>query len=148
MKPKKTLVVLANDGQARILENEAPGKGLIENTNLAAALVADPEAERRDRRGRSNAAPGMARHAFDPPRSVAEHDEIAFAKAVVDAVETRFVRGGFDRLVLVAAPKTLGTLRDHLPKGLNDALVADVPKDFLKKKPDEVVKLLEDTILL
>lgn len=146
MKPKKTLVVLANDGQARVLESEAPGKGLVENEKLA--LVADPDDARRDRRGRSNAAPGMARHAFDPPRSEAEHDEIEFAKLVVDAVEARFADGGFDRLVLVAAPKTLGMLRDHLPKGLGDALVADVPKDFLKKKPGEVVKLLEDTILL
>ena len=148
MKQKKTLVVLANDGQARVLENEAPGKGLVENTDLAADLVADPEAARRDRRGRNYAAPGMARHAFDPPRSEAEHEEIEFAKTVVGVVEARFVKGGFDRLVLVAAPKTLGTLRDHLPQVLADALVADVPKDFLKKKPGEVVKLLQDTILL
>lgn len=148
MKPKKTLVVLANDGQARILENEAHGKGLVENEKLAPALVAETEAERRDRRGRSNAAPGMARHAFDLPRTEQEHDEIEFAKTVVAKAEQRFVDGGFDRVVLVAAPKTLGMLRDHLPKVLKDALVADVPKDLLKKRPDEVVKLLEDTILL
>lgn len=148
MRPIKTLVVLANDGQARFLASPGRGKGLTEIDGAAATFQAGAGDEPRDRRGRNAAAAGMARHAFDPPQTELDHARLAFAKAVVAEAETQFRDGRFDRFVLVAAPKTLGMLRDLLPKALKDALVADVDKDLLKKKPDEVVALLADAIVL
>lgn len=149
MKPIKTLVLLADDGRARLFENLGPGTGLVEVIDLSVSTL-DPESLRfADRAGRGQAAPGMAQHAaFD--QAEAEHDRLEglFAKAVIAETEGRFADGGYERFVVAAAPGMLGVLRKGLPKRLKDALVADVAKDLLKMKPAEVVEHLADQIAL
>ncbi|SMH54852.1 host attachment family protein [Maritimibacter sp. HL-12] len=148
MKPIKTLVLLADDGSARLFENLGVGKGLTELEDFAASMVVGEEVEYADRPGRMNAAPGMGLHAFDTAE--AEHDQAqeAFVKAVLAETDARFTEGGYDRFVMVAAPSTLGALRAELPAALKEALVLDVAKDYLKLKPAEVVNRLADQIVL
>jgi len=148
MKPIKTLVLLANDGSARMFENTGVGAGLIELEDLSADMVVGDEVEYADRPGRMNAAPGMGLHAFDTAE--AEHDQAqeAFVKTVLAETEARFTEGGYDRLVIAAAPSTLGVMRAEMPDTLQAVLAVDIDKDYLKLKPAEVVKRLADHIVL
>jgi len=148
MRQIKTLVLLANDARARLFESPGRGKGLTEIEDLAASIVLDEGVEYADRPGRMNAAPGMGLHAFDTAE--AEHDQAqaAFVKAVLAETEARFGEGGYDRFVMVAAPSTLGVLREALPAALKAALTLDLAKDYLKLKPAEVADRLADQIVL
>lgn len=149
MKPKKTLVLLANDATARLFENLGPGRGLTEMEDFSAAFIEGADVRYSDRPGRNSAAPGMAQHATtDLAEAEEEQSRDAFVRAVIAETEVRFREGGYDRFVLAAAPATLGALRAHLSDKLRAALVVDVDKDFTQHTPAEVVRLLENEILL
>jgi len=149
MKPTKTLVLLADDATARLFENLGPGRGLAEIEDFAAALVARANVRYSDRPGRNSAAPGMARHALaDLEQAEEVQSREAFVREAIAETELRFREGGYDRFVMAAAPATLGVLRAHLPDTLRAALVVDVDKDLIRLTPAEVVRHLEDKILL
>jgi protein required for attachment to host cells len=145
MKPVKTLVLIADDARARLFENLGPGTGLTEIEDFAASAIAGFA----DRAGRNSAAPGMAQHGLGD-QAEAEHDQAqaGFAKAILTETEDRFTEGGFDRLVVAAAPSTLGALRSQMPAVLEKALVVDVAKDYVKLTPAEVVEHLAGEVVL
>lgn len=150
MKPIKTLVLLADDAQARLFENHGVGKGLMEIEDLAVSMLGEEAGSGyADRTGRNAAAPGMAQHGVsDLAEAEREQARTAFVKAVLTETEGRFTEGGFDRFVVAAAPGTLGALREAMPAKLKKALVLDLAKDFVKMKPAEVVERLADQIVL
>jgi len=149
MKPIKTLVLLADDAQARLFENLGPGKGLSEIEDLAASMVTSKGSEYADRAGRNAAAPGAGRHGVtDLAEAEQQQARDVFVKAVLSETDGRFTDGGFDRFVMAAAPATLGVLREQLPAALKKALVVDLAKDFLKLKPEEIVQRLSGEIVL
>lgn len=148
MKPIKTLVLLANDTNARLFENLGPGRGLTEIEDFSAAFIAGANVRYSDRPGRNTAAPGMAQHATaDQAEAEEAQSREAFVRAVVAETEVRFREEGSDRFVMAAAPATLGALRAHLSDRLRQALVLDVDKDFTAQGPAEVVKRLEGEIV-
>lgn len=148
MKPRKTLVLLANDAMARLFENLGPQRGLTEIEDFSAAFTKGVEVRYSDRPGRNTAAPGMAQHAT---ADLAEAGEVqsreAFVRAVVAETEARFREGGYERFVMAAAPATLGALRAHLPDKLKRALVLDVDKDFTHQTSAEIVERMAGEIV-
>ena len=66
--------------------------------------------------------------ATDPQR----HAEYEFARDLSEHLETASNRHRFDYLVLVAAPKILGDLRELLPKTVHGKIVAEINKDLTK----------------
>ena len=132
MKPVRTLVLLANDGTARLLVNEGVGKGLARITSLDADQAIRAEAhEFADDPGRSSAAPGMARHAYAPHADEEEQKRAAFAAAVIGLLDGQWRKERYDRLVIAAPPKMLGELRDRLGE-LAARLHGDLAKDLTK----------------
>lgn len=147
MKPKVTLVVLANEKQARFLVNRGIGKGLEEVASVEASAVVGPEVEFADGPGRSRAAPGMARHSVAPRTSEEELERQVFADHVADRAEAIWRKNSFDRLVLAAPPKMLGLLRDTLSEAMMGRLEVDLAKDLLKVPARDLPKHFEDHIL-
>lgn len=139
-----TWIVVADGAHTRIFANDGPGKG------LRAALEKDfeanlPHAARdilSDRPGRNTAAPGMARHAMDPRTDPKRHLEQDFARTVAamlgEAAQEKF----FDRLILVAPPKTLGDLRAELPKHAEALVTGTLDKDLVGMKEAAIEKHL------
>jgi len=143
MKSTRTFVILANEHEARFLENDGPGKGLSEMIGLEAG-----EGTRyAERPGRSQGAPGGARHGFDRSESEREQDRKAFAAEVAEAAAARWAEGGFDRAVLAAPPKMLGELRSGLEAGLTAAMVGDLDKDLLKISSADLPEHFKDLIV-
>jgi protein required for attachment to host cells len=130
MKPVRTLILLASESQMRLLENAGVGKGLSERLSRAASDFDDTATRYADAPGHSQAAPGMAGHGFDRTSSERDQHRAAFARHVIDLTRDEWAKGGHDRLVIAAAPRMLGELRDRLPTPLAGALVADLDKDL------------------
>ena len=56
--------------------------------------------------------------------------EAGFAAGIVDMLNKRVLAGKFSKIVIVAAPKTLGEMRKHYHKKLEEALVGEIAKDL------------------
>ena len=146
MKPIETLVILADDKKARFLVNRGIGKGLQELKSLSGDGP-DINVEFADRPVRSQGAPGQAQHAIDPRASVEEEARTRFLRQVRDAAHDLWRDGGYGRLVLSAPPKTLGLLRDLLPRDMTAKLAVDLDKDFLKIPARDLPRFFENHIV-
>lgn len=59
-------------------------------------------------------------------------DRDRFQRHVAAALAAEWAKGSYDRIVLSAGPKTLGALRDALPKALLPHVAAEMHKDLMK----------------
>jgi protein required for attachment to host cells len=144
MKPVVTLIALVNDRALRLLVNEGVGKGLRQVGHEEMQDKAAEAAGFADQRGRSQSAPGGARHGMEPHETEAEHRRGLFAAEAVAAISAAWDAGGYDRLVIAAPPKMLGLLRAEMPGALSDALMADLDKDLVKTPLADLPKHFED----
>jgi len=120
----RTCIVVADSAHARFITLEMPqahemdeGAHLVEREDLV-----NPEAEIperwlfSDRAGRAHASPKGAAHALDDHRRAhLRESERRYARRLVEHAE-RFVKDQqASRLMFVAEPRLLGTLREQLP---------------------------------
>lgn len=84
-----------------------------------------------DRPGRRFGGANGNRHAVDGERSTERHESELFAKAIAREIDRARTRQEFDRLVLIAAPRMLGLLRDALPEPCRSTIVAEIAKDLV-----------------
>jgi len=67
-----------------------------------------------------------------------EQAEERFAKDAADVLNRRALAGGFERLVVVAPPKTLGELRKHYHKETERRLAGEIAKDLVNQPVDRI----------
>ena len=61
-----------------------------------------------------------------------ETEAKAFAQRVADELEQNLNENVYDELVLIAAPKFLGMLRDAISSQVRDTVTDEIGKDFTK----------------
>ena len=66
-----------------------------------------------------------------------------FAHDLADILYKQAHRGAFDRIVLVAPPRTLGALRKELHKEVAERVAAELPKDVTNHPIPEIEKLVK-----
>lgn len=139
MKPVVTWIVLANARTARIVQNKGPGKGVIP-TKEPVLQAPDPVEFSDDSGVFQNSADHshLAGDRTDPKRL----SETAFARMILERLTEASVQGDFDRLVLVAGPHMLGTLRAEMPEGLRDVVTSEVDRDLTNMTLDDLPKQL------
>ncbi|WP_372088233.1 host attachment protein (plasmid) [Tistrella mobilis] len=92
-------------------------------------------------------APGTLQNRIGP-RSAIEHPnahdalEHAFGRAVAEKAAALHAAGEIRRLVLVAPPRMLGDLRTHLPDGLRDDVIAEIPRELVNWPVPEIVRVV------
>lgn len=131
MKPKITWIVIADGAQAKVFTHAGPGAGLKAVPELM--WGEEPLKAREimaDKPGRSFSSGGHGRSAMEYSSDPVQVREAKFAKDVADVLNAKFYDGAFERLVIAAAPTALGDLRPHLSKELQQAIVAEIPKDL------------------
>ena len=131
MKAKKTLVVLVNDKEARMLENDGVGKGLHQVAHVERDRALGAEIAYADGPGRSKGGSGGAHHGMEPSTSEDRQNRERFAVHMLSEATVLWKRRGFDRLIVAAPAKMLGELRDRMPVGLKSGLAGDLAKDLL-----------------
>jgi protein required for attachment to host cells len=125
-------VVVADEREANFFDlanAQAAPAARGELRNEAAALH-DSEMET-DRPGRRFGGTAGHRHAVDGERSTKRHEAEQFAREVARTLDLARARNEFDRLVLIAAPRMLGLLREALPTPSRSVVAAEVAKDFV-----------------
>ncbi|HSM19449.1 MAG TPA: host attachment protein [Hyphomicrobiales bacterium] len=149
MKPTRSWIVVADGASARIFENHGPGKGLsarpAEEMHHATPPSRDIDA---DRPGRSHDRMGPGRHAMEPPTDAHREEKRRFADDLARHLNEAAQGGSFDRLILVAAPKTLGDLRQALGKAAAAKLDGELAKDLTKVPDHELPSHLGEVIAL
>lgn len=95
-----------------------------------------------DRPGFDGGSMGQGQHVLDDETSARDAGDTRFAKQLVDRLEELRVEGGLQRLVLIAAPRFLGVLRDKLSPELKELLVREVDKDLTKADPATFIDYL------
>jgi len=131
MNPVTTLVLLADESKARLLENRGVNKGLTQIGVVDAADFEDTHVRYADTPGRSRSAPNAAAHAVDRTTSERAQNRNNFARHVVQAAEKLWAKGSFDRFVVAAPPNMLGAVRQSLDGALADNLAFDLSKDLM-----------------
>jgi protein required for attachment to host cells len=154
----QSVVAVIDGAKARLFTLEQPeapeyqsGPNLIERDSLANTanelhgkdLWADTKS------GRNRSAGGQA-HGYDDHRqNHLDEFERSFAKEIVNKIVHLAQSYQAQQLLLVAEPKTLGTIREaiapHLPKQLK---IQELAKDLCKLKPLEIHQYLADRQLL
>jgi protein required for attachment to host cells len=149
--PKKTTWVLVADGaRARILANEGPKTGLVPVPGTARDEPIPKSAELDgDRPGRSFASTGDgSRSAIEPRVDWHEFQEQKFAKQMAAILDAAATRSAFDKLVLVAPPKTLGELRASLNEQTRAKVSGELAKDLTKHLLADLPSHLDSVIRL
>jgi len=137
-----TWVLVADGRKALFLENvtdaEAPNLVIrrVEEQDLP------PNREQQSDRPGRMADPGPGQRSGLAGADWHELDEARFATDMAEILYRMAHRGVFGRLVVVAPPKTLGTLRDHLHKEVAQRVVAEIAKDLTNHPGDKLEKVL------
>ena len=149
MKAIRTWVVVADAARARIFLNSGPGKGLVsvEGEGLENEITRTNEAGT-DRPGRVHDRVGPGRHAMAPRADWHQQQKESFAHDLATRLTEAGLRGDYDRLVLVAPPKTLGSLRQGLGKAAAEKVTGELANDLTHLTPRDLPKHLDNLLAL
>jgi protein required for attachment to host cells len=93
--------------------------------------------------------PGRYEGPAGAPRSAVEQTdwhqlaEDRFAAEVARILYKKAHEHDFERLIVVAAPRTLGTLRSAFRKEVAQKVTAEIPKDLTSHTPADIGRLLK-----
>lgn len=142
--PHGTTVLVA-DGRKRLV---ARNDGNADSPSLTVIAAAEEPSRQTsdiatDRAGR--AAPMAGGGGGGAPIETADpqdHEEERFAIETAQMLRKGVEDGSYESLIIVAAPKTLGTLRKHFHKTVTDRIVGEIGKDVTSQPMTAIEKLL------
>lgn len=144
-----TWVLVADGARARILEHTRIGGGLVA---LAAMDHEKAHGHARDlgsdRPGRVFDSAGAGRHAVAPHTDYLRYEKDKFAHEVAALLEQAGTAQRFDRLVLVAPPRTLGDLRAAMGPHAKAAVIGEVRKDLTHTQDRELPEHLGEVMVV
>jgi protein required for attachment to host cells len=112
--PANAIVAVADGEKIKLFRNTGTG------SEVSLSAMAEPDVDAGATGGGSSSA--------NPDQSRAEED--GFATGIVEMLNRKVLGGKFKDVVIVAAPKTLGEMRKHYHKKLEDVLVGEIAKDL------------------
>ena len=89
---------------------------------------------------------GHSFHGYDAKSQKTHHDDGGFVQKLAAWLDTAEREHIFDRLVIVAAPRTLGDIREALSKNVFSRVAAEVDKE-LTEMPEAKIKEHLDKII-
>ncbi|UZE49626.1 host attachment family protein [Rhodopseudomonas sp. P2A-2r] len=114
--PTDTIVAVADGEKLNLFRNTGT------ETEMSLVAAADQDVEAAVGAGGTNSS------SANPDQSRVEED--GFATGIVAMLNQRVLAGKFSNIVIIAAPKTLGEMRKHYHKKLEEALVGEIAKDL------------------
>lgn len=137
------LVLVADGRKSLFLRNEGDAEllNLVVEDQRAHADLKDRELKS-DAPGRSFSSVGARRSAMEEP-DYHQQEEDRFAADTAALLATRARRNGFEQLIIVAPPRTLGELRQHYDKAVEAKIVAEIDKDLVNHPIDKLEGVLK-----
>lgn len=143
---QETWILAADERAARLFSRD--GDRLKPITDFVAG---DPgiETEITNRTVGRSAVPGAAgHHKLEPTMEQSRQIQTAFAGKIASVINDAARRDSFERLVVVAAPKMLGYLRDCLDDKVKEHITAEINKEFAHlsehKLQESLLEILND----
>lgn len=143
MRVPRNSVVMVADGRKMLLLRNA-GDALAPRLEV---MDAQEQASRPDRElktdapGRSHSSNGAARSAMEET-DFHQQEEDRFAADAAALLKRHALQGDYDDLIIIAPPRTLGTLRKHYHKEVSDRLTAELAKDLTGHPTDAIERIL------
>jgi protein required for attachment to host cells len=145
-------VVVADERRATFFDVSRPSSlqeaGAVENP-AGRLKDTDLETDRPGRRfgGSQGTAHGQGQpqshhHGVDGERSTVMHDLTLFAKEVGRRIDADRIGRKFDKLVIVAAPKMLGLIRQSIPSQVQSMVAGEIPKDLVNHGPEAILNVI------
>lgn len=137
------LVVVADGRKSLFLRNE----GDAEYPNLIVESHREHE-DRPDREIKADA-PTVAVSSVGGGRNTVEDTdyhqqaEDRFAEEAAALLGRKVQGGGFEELIIVAPPRTLGELRRHYTQEVSSRIVAEIDKDLVNHPVDRIEELIK-----
>jgi protein required for attachment to host cells len=99
--------------------------------------------QKSDAPGRTFSSAGSSRSAYQETDFHALEED-RFAAAAAELLNRRALAGQFEKLFVVAPPRTLGELRKHYHKEVTNRLLAEIPKDLTGHPVDEIARIISN----
>lgn len=127
--PNGTLVAVADGETLKLYRN------IGHNLDIQLTPLEAPEIPER-----LSGAPGRRSSGANPDNDTQAED--GFAMGVAEALNHMAVTNRMEGLLVVAAPKTLGQLRKHWRKPLEERLLGEIPKALAGRPAEEVAEAI------
>ena len=132
-------IVLANSQKALIYQQHK------NRLDLIAEVEPDKESiptEAQKTTGHISASQGSVYYTSDPMDRENHHDDKAFIKSLSEWLKKADQQDAFDKLIVAAAPRTLGDFRDSLSDEVTGKIMAELNKDLINMPKDEFERYL------
>lgn len=127
--PTDALVAVVDGENLRLFRNK--GKA----SEIVLADVENPALEER-----YSGAPGRISLDVNPDENSLAEDGHAMSVAL--ALNAWALKNKFDKLVVIAAPKTMGELRKHWHKEVESAIIGEITKTLTSATPEDIAKAI------
>lgn len=137
MKKIRTLILVADGGHGKFYLNEGVHKGvtLVEEYDNKLNYTRELGV---DKPGRTFESADGARHAMAPRVDFHDQEKKTFAHFLSDKLNHKVSSKEIDRIIIVAPPKILPELRNHLNNEAKQILVGELNKDLTKVKSQDL----------
>lgn len=134
-----TWVVVADSGKARFFSLEGRSEPMQEMEGMihTEGRMRDQD-EISDRQGGLAGGHGEGGHAFEAPTDLKQHEAEVFARQIADKLEHGRVNHAFNKLILVAPPAFLGTLRHILNEHVQELVSLSLDKNLVAESEAEI----------
>lgn len=137
-------IVTAESARARIFKTASLIKEPVEVMDLAHPASRLKEGDLvADRPGRSQGSAGGGRHGM-ANGDAHNHELEIFAREIADKLEQARQEGRYDKVILVAPPAFLGTLRQALSGQVEKLVERSLDKNLVSATPEEIRAQLFD----
>jgi protein required for attachment to host cells len=143
--PHGTTIVIADGRKRLIARNEggadAPSLSVmaaVEEPPMSRGDLVTDAAGRASGVGPRGGGGGAPIETADPQ----DHAEERFAIETAHLLRKGVEEGDYENLIIVAAPRTLGTLRKHYHKLVTDKIIGEIGKDVTSQPMSAIEKLL------
>ena len=137
-----TLVVVADGRKSLFFRNEGdsehPNLKVLEATEQSNPDHSD---QATDLAGQPSSPQGSGRGTFQTV-DYHQQEEDRFAAATADRLKSGALQNEYDRLVIVAPPRTLGELRKHYHGEVEKRIAGEIAKDLTGHPVDQIEKII------
>lgn len=128
--PAQSLIVVVDGENLRLYRNT----GTATETQLS-AVEAPPLEER------VVGSPGRISNDANPDNDTQAED--GHAMSVAQALNLWSHKNKFDKLVVIASPKTMGELRKHWHKDVSQAIIGEITKTLTGHSTEDIIKAID-----
>lgn len=144
MAKKKNWILLADGGNARVIERVAPFGKLKEIFQLTHNHKSTHE-QGTDRPGRTFESASPTRHAIEPHSDAHEMQKDMFAKELAALLTDAYKTQRFEELSIVCPPHMLGLLRAHLNHSpVHSSITKESDKNLISMPLEQIQKYVDN----